>query len=268
MYWNWDKTLKGLFIIGILFFGISIGYQNLTFFNSINSNIPIGILLIIILSIAILNHLYQVLKWYLYVMRTNYNTRKTIGNIIIHACLYLIVIAITLSIPINLNTPQILPSDYHPLDIPLNDISKIIKEVQPQPKYPQITGATKDEQSYIMTILNNSKLEVRNKITSVNVVSDSDIITFCGYNAIGCAGSDGLIYIVSLSFWNSPRLVQDEYVDAGSGYVRCSTFAWTLNHEIGHIKGYMVGDESEVFAENYAYDHTTVNLVYEHEKRC
>jgi len=134
--------------------------------------------------------------------------------------------------------------------------------------YPEITGGTKDEQSYIKTILNNSKLDVRNQITSVNVVSEQNIENICNGIAIGCAFNDGRIYIVPLSFWNSPHLMKDESVESGAGYIRCSSFAWTLNHEIGHIKGFMVGDESETFAENYAYDHTTVNTVYEPEPKC
>ncbi len=269
--WNWNKTFEGLFIIGILFFGLSIVLQNLVFLNSINSHIPVGILLLIILSIASASHIFQVLKWYLTVMRASYNyTHKAVGRIIIHACLYLIVIAFALSIPLNLNSPQLLPTDYAPIRNTFSDISEDISNIQTKLSnpYPQIIGASKQEYPYIQNILNNTKPEVRNNIASVNVVSDSNIITYCGYDAIGCAFNDGRIYVVPLSFWNSPHLMQNEYIEAGSGYVRCSTFAWTLNHEIGHIKGYMVGDESEVFAENYAFDHTTVNLVYEPEDKC
>lgn len=254
----------------MLFFGLSIILQNIVFLNSINSLIPVGLLALIIISIAIISHLYQVLKWYLYVMRTNYNNNhKPLRNIIMHACLYLIIIAIVLSIPFNLGSIKNMPDTTALINPPVENINKIKDNLFTTNYYPQINGANKDEQTYIMIILNNSKQEVRNKITSVNLVSDSDIILKCQFtNGIGCAYSDGRIYIVHLSFWNSPHLIQDEYVEPGSGYVRCSTFAWMLNHEIGHIKGFMVGDESEVFAENYAYDHTTVNLVYEPEKKC
>lgn len=274
--WNWNKTFTGLFQISLLVFGFSIVFQNLSFLNSIHPYIPAGLLMEIILGIAIIDHFYKVVKWYLAWTKYSYDNHKRIGNIIIHLCLYLIVIAIALSIPINFNSVQNIEkhnSDdlYKYIETGLNNN---IPEPEKQPvsvstNYsPQILGANDNERKYIENILNNTKKDVRNKIISINVVSDAEIINKCGYDAAGCAYNEGLIYIVSLSFWLNPHLVQDEYIESGAGYIRCSTFAWTLNHEIGHIKGFMIGDESEVFAENYAYDHTMVNLVYEPGKKC
>lgn len=136
--------------------------------------------------------------------------------------------------------------------------------------YPSINGASGKEREYIINILNNTKPEIVSKINSINIISsDAELATDCkDEKAGGCASTDGIIYIMSISFWNSPHLRKGENVDAGAGYMRCTTFAWTLNHEIGHIKGFSIGDSSEEYAENYAYDHTTVNTVYEHEKRC
>lgn len=132
--------------------------------------------------------------------------------------------------------------------------------------YPTINGANTNEREYILNILNNTKPDIVNKIKSINVKSIGKFDCNAEKYPLGCASSDGTINIVNLMYYNSQQLA-GEY-EAGQAYRICGTFAGTLNHEIGHIKGFSVGDSSEAYAENYAYDHTSVNTVYEHEKRC
>lgn len=132
--------------------------------------------------------------------------------------------------------------------------------------YPTINGANSNEREYILNILNNTKPDIVNKIKSINVKSVGKFDCNAEKYPLGCASSDGTINIVNLMYYNSQQLT-GEY-EAGQAYRICGTFAGTLNHEIGHIKGFSVGDLSEAYAENYAHDHTSVNTVYEHEKRC
>ena len=68
----------------------------------------------------------------------------------------------------------------------------------------------------------------------------------------------GVINIVNLNYYN----------EFHKDYVICSSFAWTLNHEIGHLNGYIIGDESEEFAENYAHKYTNVSVIYEDISEC
>lgn len=132
--------------------------------------------------------------------------------------------------------------------------------------YPTINGANTNEREYILNILNNTKPDIVNKIKSINVKSIGKFDCNSEKYPLGCASSDGTINIVNLMYYKNQQLT-GEY-EAGQAYRICGTFAGTLNHEIGHIKGFSIGDSSEKYAENYAYDHTTVNTVYEPEKRC
>lgn len=252
--WNWNRTFTGVFKISLLVFGFSIVFQNLSFLNSIHPYIPVGLLMVIILGIAIIDHVYKVVKWYLAWTKHSYDNHKRIGNIIIHLCLYLIVIAIALSIPINFSSVQNIEK---PVDDTLKSIG--LREFTKEERVNRVQINNNDDKltPIIKNVLLNTDNDTLKYIVSVNVVNQNVVADVCNNNiAIGCA---------DISYSDDILSTADIYVSEVSEYGElCNTFAGTLYHEIGHVVfakeyGYIhsMNIREEIYADNYAKNYVT-----------
>ena len=103
MYWDWNKTKSGMLRLGIMLLAFSFIFQNLTLFNRLFlAQLPVGSIFFFIIGILILLHICKTLKWYIIWLKSRRNIKSSI-NVIIHFCLYLIVISLVLSIPMSLD---------------------------------------------------------------------------------------------------------------------------------------------------------------------
>lgn len=100
VYWNWILTRNGAVRFGLLLLLFSFVFQNLALINAkFLSQFPVGDLLLLAIGIFLLRHVYRVLKWYKVWFKYG---RKTIWNVIVHLCIYLIVFSVVLSFPLDL----------------------------------------------------------------------------------------------------------------------------------------------------------------------
>jgi|GEM_PF-948685 len=107
IYWNWKFTRNGALRFGLLLLLFSLVFQNLALINAkFLPQLPAGDILLLVIGIFLLRHVYRVLKWY--ELWYKYG-RKTIWNIVIHLCIYLIVLSVVLSFPLDLK--QVSPYD-------------------------------------------------------------------------------------------------------------------------------------------------------------
>jgi len=85
---------------GLLLLLFSFVFQNLALINAkFLSQFPLGDLLLLAIGVFLLRHVYRVLKWYKVWFKYG---RKTIWNVIVHLCIYLIVFSVVLSFPLDL----------------------------------------------------------------------------------------------------------------------------------------------------------------------
>lgn len=100
MYWDWRKTIGGMLRIGIMLLCFSSVFQNRILLNKeFLPQLPVGFILLFLFGILILRHICRTLRWYSFWLKK----RKNFGNVILHSCLYLIVISLVLSISISLD---------------------------------------------------------------------------------------------------------------------------------------------------------------------
>ena len=105
VYWKWKLTRDGSIRFGLMLVIFSIVYKNVVWLNSKSlSQLPVGYILLICFGIFIIRHVYRILKWYSVWLK--YGTNQKFENVIMHLCLYLIVVSVALSIP-NLNIPAL-----------------------------------------------------------------------------------------------------------------------------------------------------------------
>jgi len=105
VYWNWKLTRNGAVRFGLLLLLFSFVFQNLALINTMFLlQFPAGDILLLVIGIFLLRHVYRVLKWYELWLKYG---RKKIWNILVHLCIYLIVLSVVLSFPLDLK--QVLP---------------------------------------------------------------------------------------------------------------------------------------------------------------
>lgn len=105
VYWNWKLTRNGAVIFGLLLLLFSFVFQNLALINAkFLPQLPVGDTLLLAIGIFLLLHIYRILKWYKVWFKYE---GKTIWNVVVHLCIYLIVISVVLSFPLDLK--QVLP---------------------------------------------------------------------------------------------------------------------------------------------------------------
>ena len=101
MHWDWNKTLVGMFRLGLVLLSFSfVGQNELLLNKAFLPQIPVGLILLLILGIFILRHVYRTLKWY----SACFKAKRYRTNVLVHFCLYLVVFSIALSIPVALGT--------------------------------------------------------------------------------------------------------------------------------------------------------------------
>ncbi len=86
--WNWRKSFYGLIQFGIILFLLSFSYGNVDKINNVFFAVPIGIIFSILIK-----QLYGIMKWY----RIWINATRTYKNIIVHICLYSIILYMAVS---------------------------------------------------------------------------------------------------------------------------------------------------------------------------
>lgn len=258
--WNWNETFRGIIPFIVLLLVFILFYQNVDKINNtFIPSIPVGLISLVIIGILLAHHIYKVFKWYLIWVTST----KRFEKVIIHFCLYLIVISIVFSFPSSLGPVinQIQSKEIPDISGQINpsifsfDKDTRVKINDPYNRYTQ----------RIQDMLNTTDKSILKYIESVNVIYDeSSIKNLCNYDAWGCAinkYSNGLI--------SSPLIKSDIYVISGDHYTPkvksgsfiklCGSFDYTLYHEIGHVvyaieNGYQskLTEVEEKFADSYA----------------
>ena len=103
VYWNWRITRDGIIRFSLVLLTLSFSYRNLAWLNSLFlPQLPVGYILFSISGIFTLRHIYRTLRWY----RTWLNGKRyqKYEKLIMHICLYLVVISVVLSVPTNIDS--------------------------------------------------------------------------------------------------------------------------------------------------------------------
>jgi len=101
VYWDWKLARNGVLKFGFMLFLFYFIFKNLDWLNGkFLSQLPVGFFLLLILTLLILQHIYRVFNWYKTWFKYG---RKPLWNIIIHLCLYLIIVSVVLSLPLTLD---------------------------------------------------------------------------------------------------------------------------------------------------------------------
>ena len=120
-----------------------------------------------------------------------------------------------------------------------------------------IIGSLENDKSKIKSILLRTDIDILKYLKEINI-HDTDYVP-CGNNImsiypspIGCSVNyyppeekSSIIDVVSSNFWISTN-----------NWIMCSSFEYTVNHEIGHIDGARYYDKTEEYADRYAEQHT------------
>lgn len=103
VYWNWDLARDGVIRFGAMLFATSYIYRHILWFNStFLPQIPVGYILLVVLGLFVCRHVYRTLRWYhIWLEHGEYHYRgsqQKYENLVIHACVYLVIASISLSI--------------------------------------------------------------------------------------------------------------------------------------------------------------------------
>lgn len=137
--------------------------------------------------------------------------------------------------------------------------------------YPIINVTDSNILLIITSTLNNTDKNVVKYISLINVLSEKEVFSICGYKTAGC----------EIPKYNSDSTLSDSKIylsDLRTYYYEdvCNTFQNTLQHEIGHVVyQYNIGKngtEPELFAEYYANLRSPVRrntecLMYKFDKK-
>lgn len=170
MYWDWRKTIGGMFRIGAVLLIFSFIVQNLTLLNKLSLvQLPVGSLLLLILVAVILHNIYRTFKWYF----TWVMSRKKVGsltNVIIHFCLYAVVFYATLSIPV----PTLVSSDQLSMPQPAT-VDKIAPDMPDNmtamPSNNTMGYPDQADRAHTVTGVDNSQVYVSKYMTSPETVN-------------------------------------------------------------------------------------------------
>jgi hypothetical protein len=181
MYWSWIKTLSGLLEFSFLVLSFSFVVHNESVINkSFFSQLPVGLILLIIIGIFILRHAYKMLKWYFICFKA----KRYRINVFIHFCLYLIVFSIALSIPVDLGTALPIHEETSQSRVDNNAVHSVTE--QPTPNE-QPTATEQPTESSSSTELVTPKLDTSSFKTNPKTVD---------YNYILRGSRGHLIYTV------------------------------------------------------------------------
>jgi len=103
--WNWRITRDGAIRFSLILLTLSFSYHNIAWLNSLFlPQLPVGYILFGFAGIFTLRHVYRTFRWY----RTWLNGKRyqKYEKLIMHICLYLIVISVVLSIPTTIPASQ------------------------------------------------------------------------------------------------------------------------------------------------------------------
>lgn len=122
---------------------------------------------------------------------------------------------------------------------------------------PTIIDSNKIHLDIINNVLNKTDKSIINHINSITIIYGDSVECSTGLTrkAIGCA--ETLEYnptALSTALSVDIRLVDKGFWQRNSNSREraCGSFEYTLNHEIGHVKGFMNNNESELYADTYA----------------
>lgn len=118
----------GAIRFGLMLMVFSIISQNILWLNSkFLSQLPVGYILLICFGIFIIRHVCRTLKWYSVWLK--YGTKQKLEKLLIHICLYLIVISVALSVPnLNLSVLTAAITTMHADKTPLPDLEVTLPE--------------------------------------------------------------------------------------------------------------------------------------------
>jgi len=126
------------------------------------------------------------------------------------------------------------------------------------PTYIEMDSSDENTKNMIRNVLNKTDKNTVSHIWSISVVDDvsKHVTTRAGEdynkydNSAGIAKIIGHEPFIKTDIIDFPFFVSHIYIESTEG-------SYTLNHEIGHVDGFRnFGDESEVYANNYASQHT------------
>jgi len=136
---------------------------------------------------------------------------------------------------------------------PIPEVPNSNKNVTP------IINADNETTQLILDILNRTDIRIVSQIDSITVENESETRLNCIDRAVGCVIWTGLNGDENVNFKTDMvnitfdiYVVEPEFWDFKFTSVSCYSFEKVLLHEIFHVWGYMIGDESEQFAKNGA----------------
>jgi len=149
VHWSWQITRDGAIRFSLILLTLSFSYHNLAWLNSLFlPQLPVGYILFGVSGIFVLRHIYRTLRWYS--IWLNGKRYQKYEKLIMHVCLYLVVISVVLSVPVNVNGKDLSISDYiesysNVIDSPLENNIDIAEDITEDTQMSSLITTVRDK---------------------------------------------------------------------------------------------------------------------------